>query len=562
MALLAFGEYRPDVSDLNREYTSEIENVLPRADGYGPVKELEPYTDALAANCRGFFFARNADATVTIFAGTATKLYKLDNITLAWTDVSLGAGTYTSLDNDRNWRFVQFNNYVFATQRNAVLQRFDLTSSSAFAAAPGSPPQAGNIAVVNRFLVLCDLLSNPYRIQWSGLNDTTNWTAGTNFSDYQDLPSGGIPRAIVGGELGVIMQDTEMRRMIYAQGSDIVFSIDRIGEKLGVIGADGVTTANNQIFAYTTRGFISMTVDGAISEIGEEKVNRTFLDGADLAAPQYIVAAADPTRGVVMWSYRDVAGSASQFDRLLAYNYILQRWAPIEIAGQYLAPLSRPGLTLEGLDAIAPGALTITGAADNGSGLVRITVADTSTLTTGDVKTISAVGGVTAANGTWTITVVNGTTFDLDGSTFAGVYTSGGIVGGDLDALEFSLDAVSSATLPALALCDTANKIGFLSGGAMEARVETPEQEISGSRIEVNNLRPETDAGTGYASIVGRGKRSEIPVDGTESAIDDDGNAFVLENTRYARARLRIPSGTAWTFATGIHPEFRKAGRY
>jgi hypothetical protein len=219
-------------------------------------------------------------------------------------------------------------------------------------------------------------------------------------------------------------------------------------------------------------------------------------------------------------------------------------------------------LTLEGLDAIAPGALTITGAADNGSGLIRITVADTSTLTTGDVKTISAVGGVTAANGTWTITVINGTTFDLDGSTFAGVYTSGGIVGGDLDALEYSLDAVSSATLPALALCDTANKIGFLSGDSMEARIETPEQEISGSRIEVNNLRPETDAETGYASIVGRGKRSEIPVDGTESAIDDDGNAFVLENTRYARARLRIPSGTAWTFATGIHPEFRKAGRY
>lgn len=562
MALLAFGEYRPDVADLNKEFTSALENVLPRADGYGPVRAFQAYTEALPAACRGFFFARNADASVTIFAGTATKLYKLDNTTLAWTDVSVGGGSYTNLDADRNWKFAQFNNYVFATQRNAVLQRYDLTSSSAFANAPGSPPQAGNIAVVNRFLVLCDLLSSPYRIQWSGLNDTTNWTAGTNFSDYQDLPSGGIPRAIVGGELGVIMQDTEIRRMIYAAGSDIVFDIDRIAEKVGIIGADAVTTASNRIFAYTTRGFISLTIDGEITEIGEERVSRTFLDETDLAAPQYIIAAADPTSGVVLWSKRDEAAGAAQFDRLLAYNYLLNRWSPITLTGQYLATLSRPGLTLEALNALAPGALTITNATNNGSGLIRITVADTSTLTTGDVKTISSVGGVTAANGTWTITVISGTTFDLQGSTFSGTYTSGGVVAGNLDELPFSLDAVSSATLPALALCDTSNAIGFLSGNPLEATLETPEQEISGARIEVNNLRPETDAETGYASIVGRARLSEIAVEGTEAAMDDDGNCFVLENTRYARARLRIPAETAWSHATGIHPEFRKAGRY
>lgn len=562
MALLAFGEYRPDVADLNKDFTSEIENALPRADGYGPVREYQAFTQALPAACRGYFFARNADASVTIFAGTSNKLYRLDNTTLGWTDVSLGAGTYSSLDADRNWKFAQFNNFVFATQRNAVLQRYDLTSSSAFANAPGSPPQAGNIAVVNRFLVLCDLLSNPYRIQWSGQNETTNWTAGTNFSDFQDLPSGGIPRTIVGGELGIILQDTEIRRMLYAQGTDIVFDIERLAEKIGIIGADAVATASSRIYAYTTRGFISMGIDGSITEIGEEKVNRFFEANADLSAPQYIVAAADPTKGVVLWSYREAAAGGAQFDRVLAYNYLLQRWAPIVLAGQSLSTLARPGLTLESLDALAPGALTITGAANNGSGLIRITVASTATLTTGDVKTISAVGGVTAANGTWTITVISGTTFDLQGSTFAGVYTSGGVVGGSLDDLEYSLDAVSSATLPALSICGTDQTIGFLTGDPLEARLETPEQEVSGSRIDINNLRPETDAAEGYACIVGRARLSEVAEASEEAAMDDDGNAFILENARYARARLRIPAGVDWHHATGIHPEFRKAGRY
>lgn len=563
MAVIPFGEYRPDVSDRNASYTQSVSNVLPRTDGYGPVQKLEAYTASLASACRGYFFARNADRSVTIFAGTDTKLYVLDNTTLTWTDVSLGAGTYANLDSNRNWRFCQFNNYVFATQRNVVLQRYDLTSSSAFANAPGSPPQAGYIAVVNRFLVLCDLLSNAYRIQWSGLNDTTNWTRGTNYSDYQDLPSGGVPLAIVGGELGIILQDTEIRRMIFNAGSEIVFQIDRLAEKLGITAAESVTTANNKIYANTTRGFIEMTVDGQIREIGEERVNRTFANIADTGKPQYIQAVADPTSGVVLWSYPLASSGASQFDALLAYSYVIDKWAPITQAGHYMATMSRPGLTLEGLDALAPGAITISGAANNGSGLIRLTVSSTSGWTTGDVKTVSAVGGVTAANGTWTITVIDATHIDLQGSTFAGVYTSGGVVGGSLDALAFSLDAVSSATLPALSLCSTTDAVGFFTGLPMEATLETPEQELEqGYRVDVNALRPITDADSVYASLGKREKLSGAASYGAEEASDDDGNCPILENTRLARGKVRIPADANWTFATGIEPQFRKAGRF
>jgi len=47
---------------------------------------------------------------------------------------------------------------------------------------------------------------------------------------------------------------------------------------------------------------------------------------------------------------------------------------------------------------------------------------------TGDEVTISGVLGNTAANGVWTITVVDTTNFTLDGSTGNGVYTSGGTI--------------------------------------------------------------------------------------------------------------------------------------
>jgi hypothetical protein len=67
----------------------------------------------------------------------------------------------------------------------------------------------------------------------------------------------------------------------------------------------------------------------------------------------------------------------------------------------------------------------ITGAADNGSGLIRITAIG-HTFATGDKIAVAAVGGTTEANGAWTITVIDANTFDLQGSTFTNTYTSGG----------------------------------------------------------------------------------------------------------------------------------------
>ncbi len=72
------------------------------------------------------------------------------------------------------------------------------------------------------------------------------------------------------------------------------------------------------------------------------------------------------------------------------------------------------------------GQATVTGAANNGSGLIRLTVNRSDYWTTGDRVKVKGVGGVPNANGEWTITVIDGTHVDLQGSTFAGTYTSGG----------------------------------------------------------------------------------------------------------------------------------------
>jgi hypothetical protein len=78
-----------------------------------------------------------------------------------------------------------------------------------------------------------------------------------------------------------------------------------------------------------------------------------------------------------------------------------------------------------------PNAVTyrdITNVANNGIGIIRVTVTVTSGFITGQRVIINDVVGVEAANGKWTITVVNPNQFDLQNSSFTGAYVSGGYV--------------------------------------------------------------------------------------------------------------------------------------
>lgn len=80
------------------------------------------------------------------------------------------------------------------------------------------------------------------------------------------------------------------------------------------------------------------------------------------------------------------------------------------------------------LTAISLVSNVITAVANNGSGLVRITTGTAHGLLTGDLVNITAVGGVAAANGRFTVTLINANVVDLQASAFSGAYTTGGLL--------------------------------------------------------------------------------------------------------------------------------------
>src|ERR1700737_3319393 len=365
MARLLIGEYKPDLDDSFSTSTRTVKNVLPRVDGYGPFQDLSAFTQSLPGPCRGYAYARNPDGSVSLFAGTATRLYRLNNTDFTWIDVSVGGLAYTGLPSTDQWQFQQFNNLFFATQINAVLQIFNLSSPATFTNALGSPPQAKYITVVGRFLVISGISGQPYRVQWSGLNNvnsSTSWDNLTLQSNFQDMADGGLVRGVAGGEYGLITQDAALRRMTYAPGNPIIFQITRISEEKGIFAPLSLTRSGDRLFWVGVDGFKMLIPGGYPQPIGKAKLDETFFADIDTNNLQLCIGASDPQGTRWFLAYKSKAGQAGLFDTLLCYDWALHKFSPIVMTGEYLGRLARPGLTLEALDPIAPGALTITGA--------------------------------------------------------------------------------------------------------------------------------------------------------------------------------------------------------
>jgi hypothetical protein len=141
--------------------------------------------------------------------------------------------------------------------------------------------------------------------------------------------------------------------MSFVPGSPIIFQIDRITQDKGLFAPYSIIRAGERIFFYAGQGFHTIVPGGVPEPIGRERVDRTFLADLDKGNLQLFMGAADPRSTRVYWAYKSVAGSSGSYDKLLGYDFLLDRFFPVETSGEYLLGISQTGLTLENLDAIS-----------------------------------------------------------------------------------------------------------------------------------------------------------------------------------------------------------------
>lgn len=349
--LVPYAKYRPDVADLNGSFTDDVLNVLCSASAYMPFPDYGAFTAALPTAPFGSGFqARSLSGEVVTFVGTTDKLWMLNNTTLAWTDVSKAATTYGA-NIDARWCFEQFGEFVVAVNANDDPQVFQLSSSTKFATLAGSPPRASFVRAWGDFLCLLNLTANPNRAHWSALNDITGWTPGTNNSDYQDFPEGGVVQGSSRATNPLIIMERAIFLGTFVPGSSIIFSFVKIHDKRGAKSPYAIASRGDVTFFADEGSFFQMGSDGSIADIGFEKVGRTIfgqLAASDIAT---MIGAIDPFYSRVYWTM-DMSG-AGTYTNILVYDWLLQEWTYAEQQNLGISPASTAGYTLEGLDAVA-----------------------------------------------------------------------------------------------------------------------------------------------------------------------------------------------------------------
>jgi hypothetical protein len=400
---ITFGEWTPDQPGITNGLR-RAENVYPKLVGYGAISTAVDYSGAASESLTNVVAGKTTVGGTSVFAGGATKLFKLNSGTLALENVSKSGGYTTSTD--QKWRFTQFGNVMIAANGQAKLQGFNLNSATLFSDLSADAPTAAYVTVVRDFVVSGYQASYPNRVQWSALGDESSWTnSATTQADFQDIPDGGSVVGVTGGEFGLVLMDRSIHRMSYV-GSPLVFQFDNISRNLGCYEANSIIQYGGTTFFLGDDGFYAC--DGqTLLPIGNEKVNRFFFDNADEATLYLMSAAVDPAKKLIIWAY--ASNNSATVDSLLIYNFQTQKWTSGTTDVDRIASTSTPAVTLEGMDAYGTldtimttfdsrlwlgGRLQLAGV--NGAKIVTFTGANaTAYIETGDIEIPGSTSAIT-----------------------------------------------------------------------------------------------------------------------------------------------------------------------
>ena len=302
----------------------------------------------------------SASQTVTVKADTNTGINGTFTVastptTTTFTYAQTGADIASTTDTGRTvrdsyssnqWKFAQFGNTLLATDNNSKIQAWTVDTSVSFNDVSVDAPVAKYITTVRDFVVVADVGGVANKVQWSDINDETNWTSGsTSQSDYQIVPDGGNIQGVSGGEFGIIFLEKSIVRMSYI-GSPLFFQFDTIARNIGCVTSGSIAQYGTLSFFLAEDGFYS-TDGSTITPIGTQKVDKYFYEHLQVSSIDTISSAIDPINKLVVWNYPKATGGRE----LLIYNWQLQRWTRAETDIDYVSYSATTSITLEALDA-------------------------------------------------------------------------------------------------------------------------------------------------------------------------------------------------------------------
>jgi hypothetical protein len=153
----------------------------------------------------------------------------------------------------------------------------------------------------------------------------------------------------VGGVDGLVFLESAIQRMTYV-GTPYIFQFDSVDRERGLLAPKSPVVAGNLCFYLSEDGW-RVTDGSTVKGIGLERIDQWFFEACESSRVGEVRGVHDVQNRLALWTFPSPVAADGVHDRLLIYNYAVDKWSYAELRTECIFPDYARGLTLEDLDA-------------------------------------------------------------------------------------------------------------------------------------------------------------------------------------------------------------------
>jgi hypothetical protein len=218
MSGIPYGPWTPDQPQLGAG-SIEALNCIPAARSKKPFPSFGAFsTTPLSAKAQGAGAFRSSSGALGLYAGDATKLYRVSGS--AFVDASKVGGYST--DGAGRWTSASYGSLALFTNGVDPIQKITIDGGTTFADLGGSPPVCRYLAVCKDYLIGGWLSTDATAVRWCETGNPEGWSIGSGGGDIQPIPDCGQVMNVLGGDFFIVVMERGTHRFDFV-GGDIVF---------------------------------------------------------------------------------------------------------------------------------------------------------------------------------------------------------------------------------------------------------------------------------------------------------------------------------------------------
>lgn len=357
-------EWLPDIQKTENPGVEIARNVLPVVDGYQLANGWEPLYAPLGITSKvnGFFAIAGPDIEpytpgagsdprvrqINYLAGTETTLYHLE---LFPPDFRVGQwqplDITTAMAPPNAWWFVSYGQYVFFisgdTQGVPGVRSWNAVLKGSTSPVAEAPEYFTTLAMVRNHLVgggsFIDTGGGSdviHRVQWSDVRNPFSWAPGApSLANEQDIDNeGGTIQAIIGGEYGLVFQDSAITRM--DPSTQFTFTFNTVAKDQGTGAPKSVVRSGKDVFFLGKGGFYGMSDGTTPQSISDGKISRYIRRAFENYRIDMCVGAYDQQNRQIWWGFPPADDGV--IDTAIVYSLEHNKFSELELDCDFIAP--------------------------------------------------------------------------------------------------------------------------------------------------------------------------------------------------------------------------------